>query len=294
MGLTAEDIDGDGDLDVFKTNFDMEPNSLTSMMGRASSPTRRRSSGLAAPSLDKLGWACVFLDADNDGDFDLLVANGHVYPQSQQIHMGPWLQQTQLYEAVRGAGGALVYRDATASAGPGLAPARSSRGLAVADVDDDGMLDAVVIDLDGPPRLLHNESDPKGHFLTIGLVGKASNRDGYGAKVTLYAGGRKWFRESRAADGLYGSNDPRLHFGFGDLHAIDRVEILWPSGVKQIYILPNYRSISNDPRTVNVLLINPPQAQPPAAPRPSIARGLPAPRRSRKCGDDRREHRVLR
>jgi len=238
MGMTVEDFDGDGDMDVFRTTFDGEANSLFVNDGRGYFKDEAAKFGLAQTSIDKLGWACGFFDADNDGDLDLLVANGHVYPQGKQIGMSDWLMPTQLYEAVTSASSSISYRDITAEAGSGLMPLRSARGIAFADADDDGDIDAVVIDLDNKPRLLENRSARHGHWISVrarrtvrhfDVIGPEST-DCIGAKVRVTAGRRTWVREMRTTQGLYSSHDPRLHFGLGNVELIDRVEVLWPSG----------------------------------------------------------------
>lgn len=234
MGLAVEDFDGDGHLDVFRTNFDLEPNSLHRNDGRGRFRDVAGEVGLAAPSLDRLGWGCAFLDADLDGELDLLVANGHVLPQAAAVGMSPWLQQSQLYAARRGANGALRYEDVTARAGPGLAPARSARGLAIADVDDDGDLDALLVDLDETPRLLENQSPRRGRWLAIRLRGRAPNTDALGARVEVVAGGRTRVREVRRQQGLYSSHDPRLHFGLGPVARVERVRVRWPGGATTV------------------------------------------------------------
>jgi len=238
MALVVEDVDGDGDMDVLRTNFDQEANCLHVNDGTGHFTDVAARVGLAQPSVNELGWGAAFLDADCDGDLDLLVANGHVYPQAKEIGMSGWLMPTQLYEATTGAGGGLggaagvlpQWRDVTARAGSGLAPLESARGLALADVDDDGDVDAIVIDLDGPPRLLENRSARQGHWISVRPLGTVSNRDGIGARIAVTAGGRTWSREMRTTQGLYSSHDPRLHFGLGPIARVDRVDVAWPSG----------------------------------------------------------------
>jgi hypothetical protein len=272
MGLSVEDFDGDGDLDVFRTNFDFEANSLHVNDGRGNFRDEAAKLGLAEPSVDKLGWGGGFFDVENDGDLDLLVANGHVYPQAKEVGMSGWEMPTQLYECVRSASGAITYRDATASAGSGLAPLRSARGVAFADYDDDGDVDAVVIDLDAKPRLLENRSTRQGHWLSVrtlgdywrppshgfatradGIAPQGSNNDGIGARVRVTAGGRTWMREMHTTQGQYSSHDPRVHFGLGKVYAVERVEVLWPSGE---------RSVVNNPQLDAVLEIREPHTPP--------------------------------
>jgi hypothetical protein len=230
MGMTVEDFDGDGDMDVLRTNFDLEANSLLVNDGKGHFQDLAMLHGLAQPSVDKLGWACAFFDVECDGDLDLLVANGHVYPQAKEIGMSSWLMPTQLYEAVADPKCTISYRDVTAEVGGGLATLHSARGIALADADDDGDLDVVVIDLDEKPRLLENRSVRAGHWISVRCRGIASNRDGIGARVSVVAGGRVRVREMRTTQGLYSSHDPRLFFGLGDVKAIERVEVQWPNG----------------------------------------------------------------
>jgi hypothetical protein len=110
--------------------------------------------------------------------------------------------------------------------------------VAFADADDDGDIDCVIVDIDGPPRFLVNESERRGRWLAVRLVGTASNRDGLGARVHVRAGGREWLREMKRTQGLYSSHDPRLHFGLGPVEAIDAVEVRWPSGRRSLVERP--------------------------------------------------------
>ncbi len=229
MGLMVDDVDGDGDQDVFRSNFDLEVNSLHVNDGAGRFREEGARFGLAAPSLDRLGWGGGFLDADLDGDLDLFVANGHVYPQAAEIGMSGWLMSSQLYEALREPGG-VGYVDATARAGVDLGRPRSARGAAFADPDRDGDLDIFVVDLGEAPRLLENRTARRGRWVAVRTLGRASNRDGYGAVVTLRAGGRAWVREVRATQGLYSSSDPAVHLGLGSVERVERIEVRWPSG----------------------------------------------------------------
>jgi hypothetical protein len=130
MGLAVEDVDGDGDFDVLRTNFDLEPLCLHLNDGRGYFTDQAQERGLAAPSMDRLGWGCGLVDVDCDGDLDLLVANGHVMPQAEQIGMHAWAQRSQLFEALEDQRLGVVWRDVSDDAGPGLAPLRSARGIA--------------------------------------------------------------------------------------------------------------------------------------------------------------------
>jgi hypothetical protein len=166
--------------------------------------------------------------------------------------MSGWLMQSQLFEAVPAADGAVVYVDATVRSGSALAPMRSARGLALADADDDGDLDLAIVDLDEPPRLIANRSVRLGRWLSVRTVGRVSNRDGIGARVVVRAGGRTWTREVRTTYGLFSSHDPRLHFGLGAVERVDAVEVLWPSG---------RRSRVDAPRLDRVLVVEEPSEE---------------------------------
>ncbi len=230
MGLMVDDYDLDGDIDVFRSNFDLEANSLHVNDGAGSFKDEAAERGLAAPSMDKLGWGGGFFDADLDGDLDLLVANGHVYPQAKEIGMSDWLMPTQLYEAVRGLDGVTSYVDVTEKAGPGLAPLRSARGVAFADPDSDGDIDALVVDIGERPRLLENRTERQGKWIAVRLIGPGANREAIGSVMRVTAGRRTFTRILRTNDGLYSANSPLLHFGLGDVATIDEMFVIWPDG----------------------------------------------------------------
>lgn len=230
MGLSVDDIDDDGDMDVLRTNFDFEVNCLHINNGDGRFTDRARELGIASGSMDRLGWGGGFFDVDCDGDLDALIANGHVYPQATQIGMSGWAMQSQLYEAIVNAAGKRVWVDATLRWGGGLEPLRSARGVAFADADDDGDLDALIVDMDAPPRLLENRSARQGRWIGFALVGSGANRDALGARVEVTAGGVTRTRELRRTHGLFASHDPRLHFGLGPVARIDAVRVRWPNG----------------------------------------------------------------
>ncbi len=231
MGMMVADVDGDGDQDFFRSNFDLEANALHLNDGHGQFRDVANAWGLAQHSVDRLGWGGGFFDAECDGDLDLFVANGHVYPQAKEIGMSGWLMASQLYEAVPQADGKIRYVDATARAGADLGAKHSARGAAFADADGDGDLDLCIVDLGEPLRLLENRTPRAGHWIAVHVRGTVSNRDGYGAVVRVIAGGRTRVRELRATDGLYSSHDPRAHFGLGAVEQIERVDVRWPSGM---------------------------------------------------------------
>lgn len=232
MGLMLADLDGDLDQDVLRTNFDFEANCVHQNDGSGRFRDVPGAFGLAEPSMDRLGWGGGFFDADCDGALDLFVANGHVMPQAKEVGMSGWLMSSQLFEGRWNAEGRLEFTDASARAGADLGLPRSARGAAIADVDGDGDLDLAVTDIGEVVRLLENRTTRRGKWIALELRGSKSNSDGYGARVRVHAGGRTQAREVRAGDGLYGSSDPRPHFGLGEIERVDWVEVDWPSGLK--------------------------------------------------------------
>jgi hypothetical protein len=226
MGVDFGDVNGDGRLDLFVTNFSHETNTLflAGEGGFFSDVTDEQ--GLGAPSLGKLGWGTRFEDLDNDGDLDLFVANGHVYPNvSEADATTSYFQRNQIY-LNRGDGrfeeGALPVGDETHP--------RASRGAAFGDVDGDGDIDVIVVNIDDVPSLLRNELTADLHWIGLQLVGRQSNRDAYGARVTIEAGGARQIAERHASGSIFSSSDPRLHFGLGTVSEVRAIRIRWPSG----------------------------------------------------------------
>lgn len=237
MGLALCDFDYDGDFDVLRTNFDFEANCFH-VNQRGQFTDRARQLGLAETTLDKLGWAAGFADLDLDLDLDLVIANGHVLPQAEEIGMSGWQMSSQLFEAVTEPGEGVRYVDVTESVVGNLADLSSARGIALGDPDDDGDVDLLVTGIDEVPRLLENRSRRKGHWLAVRTIGTRSNRDGLGARVTVeLVSGTRLVREVRRTEGLYSSHDPRLHFGLGN-HGVRSIEVLWPSGELQTIEAP--------------------------------------------------------
>jgi hypothetical protein len=181
MGIAAGDADGDGALDLFVTTFSQDFSTLHKGSGDGFFTDASRETGLGPLTYAHLKWGTAFCDLDNDGDLDLLSANGHIYPQIDRHPevIGTYAQRNQLFEnrsvrtdAAPGAPPEQLFRDATDAAGPGFALARAHRGLAVGDIDNDGRLDIVVTALDAPPEVLHNESTA-GSWLTVVLENAA-------------------------------------------------------------------------------------------------------------------------
>lgn len=228
MGVDFGDYDRDGRPDLVKTNFSDDTNNLYRNQGNGEFTDMAGPAGLGPVSIPFLGFGVRFLDFDNDGWKDVFVANGHVNPQVDAHSFGVSYAQRALLFHNTGNG---RFEEIGLRAGAAMKTARVSRGAAVADFDNDGRLDLVMTNLDASPVLLRNASTA-GNWLRIRTVGGKSNRDGYGARVEVTAGGVTQSDEVRAGSSYASSSDPRLHFGLGKAARADRVVVHWPSGTE--------------------------------------------------------------
>jgi len=225
MGSTAGDYDGDSDFDLYVTTFQRDYNTLFRNEGGLFFQDATVTSGLSLPTLDRLGWGTHSLDVDFDGDLELFVANGHIYPElvSHPEIGEPYAQENQLF-LNDGRGRFEEARLADRSI------LRVGRGTAVGDLDENGAPDVVVNNLDDVPDLYLGRGGR--HFVRVSLVGTSTNRDGLGAVVRVRSGGIEQIREMRLSDGYLGSNEPVLHFGLGEASRVDSLEVAWPSGTR--------------------------------------------------------------
>jgi hypothetical protein len=227
MGVDLGDYDNDGRLDATITNFQGEPHALYRNLGRGLFQETTWPSGVGSATLAYLGWGTRFVDLDNDGWNDLVFVNGHVYPEVDRHGLEESFAQRTLVLR-NGADGR--FADVSEAAGPALATRRAGRGAAFGDFDDDGRVDVLITGMNEPPALLRNESAPAGHWLSVTLRGRRSNRDGIGARVTLEAGGQRQVREVHADGSYLSQSDRRAHFGLGRALGAASVEVRWPSG----------------------------------------------------------------
>jgi hypothetical protein len=227
MGIAVGDYDGDGRLDIAKTNFSGDIPSLFHNEGGQFFEDVAQRAGLGANHL--LGWGIAFVDFDDDGWKDLIIANGHVYPEVDRSPVGDrYRQKTLLYRNL----GNGRFEDITKTAGPALETPRPARGLAVGDVDGDGRPEVVIVNMNATPSLLKN-TGPRGNFVALTLAGTKSNRSAIGARVTVVAGGRRQVDEVMSGGSYYSQNDLTLYFGLGKAAAVERVEVRWPGGAVQ-------------------------------------------------------------
>jgi enediyne biosynthesis protein E4 len=260
MGSTVADFNGDGRLDIFKTNFSDDTATLYRNNGDGTFDDVTFRAGLGL-NTKYLGWGTMFLDFDNDGWPDLLLVNGHVYPEVDSQHLGSNFQEPRiLYHN----NGNATFTDISANAGPGITHASSSRGLAIGDLWNDGKQSAVVSNMNAPPSLLVNQIRTVNHWIAFRAVGTTfaaappdqpaqkpvaaafrggrsavsdnampwkSNRDAVGARIRVKAGERILIDEVRSGSSFDSNNDMRVHFGLGAATRIDWVEVRWPSGL---------------------------------------------------------------
>ncbi len=228
MGTAAGDFDGDGRLDLIKTNLDREYNNLYRNSGALFLDVAYQT-GFAAPSLPLVGWGAEFFDYDNDSDLDVLIVNGHVVDNVQLMRPeSRYPQPKLLFENL---GGPL--RGVTGQHGAALSKPQVSRGAAFGDFDNDGDVDVLVLNLGGAPELLRNEGGNRQHWISLSLEGTKSARDAIGACVSIIARGRAMMRCLSGGGSYLSSSDHRLHFGLGSATRAERVSIIWPNGPEE-------------------------------------------------------------
>jgi hypothetical protein len=228
MGVGVADYDGDGWLDIVRTNFSEQVTTLYHNFGGAFEDASIKA-GLGV-NRKYLGFGVGFLDVDNDGWKDLFIANGHVYSQiaGRKLHV-TYKQPRLLYRNL----GNGRFEDMSAIAGPAIRAENLGRGCAFGDLDNDGDIDIVVLNMDGPPQLLLNQSENHNHRVLLTLVGTKSNKMAIGAKVTVKAGKLAQTKEVRAGGSYLSSNNPRLHLGLAGETTLNQITIRWPDGDKE-------------------------------------------------------------
>ena len=232
MGTDVGDYDGDGHLDLVVTNLDFQMFSLFRGLGRLFAYATPES-GVGPATRPFVGFGVVFFDFDNDMQLDLAFANGHLMDNPLLRRAGStYGQRNLLFRNIA----PRRFADVTASAGPGFALEKVSRGLAAGDIDNDGDLDLLVTNNGQSADLIRNDGD-HGYALLVRLVGTQSNRDGIGARLRLTTGTRTQIREVKAGSSYLGQNDLRQHFGLGTNQRVDRLEVQWPSGRSDV--VPN-------------------------------------------------------
>ena len=237
MGVAVGDFNRDGLLDIVKTNFAGDTDSLYQNLGDGSFEDHTYLSGLGV-NTRYLGWGVAFMDLDNDGWLDIFISNGHVYPEVDGSHIdAPYAEHKYVYRNLRNG----QFEEVTTLAGPGMAAPVPARGCAFGDFDNDGDLDIVVNCVNTTPQLLRCDTTVPRNFLKIRAVGTKSNRSGIGARVIVTARTDpqakmplRQIDEVRSGGSYFSQNDMRLHFGLDRADTVDSVEILWPSGTHDV------------------------------------------------------------
>ncbi len=229
MGVSFGDYDNDENPDLIVTNFQDQPNSVLHNEGDGFFTDLSYASGIGEKSLIYLAWGVEFIDYDNDGLLDIFVANGHLHDNIETFsEIGTYAQPNQLFRN-RGNG---KFEDVSRQSGSGLQLRKVSRGMAYGDLDNDGDLDVVVTNLNQTPDVLGNSGEKAHHWLAIKCVGRKSNRDGIGARITVTTEQGSQIRSIRSGASYLSQSDTRAYFGLGAAKTAD-VEIRWPSGLTQ-------------------------------------------------------------
>ena len=231
MGTDFGDYDGDGDLDLFVSNHELEAHTLFRNLGKGLFEDATFPSGVGPATLPYVGFGAVFVDYDNDSDLDLGVVNGHV--MNSPGHVRPGATEAQRKLLLRNGGGGRL-TDVGRQSGPGFASEKVGRTLVAGDIDNDGDLDLLVTNNGGIAELLRNEGGTGNNAVLIQLVGTKSNRSAVGARVRLTAGGTTQVREVKAGSSYLGQNDLRVHAGLGKAAKIDRLDVRWPNGQNEV------------------------------------------------------------
>jgi hypothetical protein len=229
MGVDVGDVDGDLRLDLFVTNLSLETNTLYLQRAPNFFTDSTRPSGLQSLSLPVLGFGTDLLDLDNDGDLDIVVANGDLHPNVHQFNDGlSWRQPGQVFLN----DGQGRFSELAGSEVGDFAIPRVGRGTLTVDLDQDGRLDLVVSYNQDSARVFHNQG-PDGAWIGFRLTDQGPNRAAIGARITTVAAGRVQTASLLAGSGYASSSDPRVHFGLGAHSDSVDIEVTWPDGAAQ-------------------------------------------------------------
>lgn len=231
MGCDFGDYDCDGAFDLIVTSYQRQTNTLYHNLGGGSFEDVTIREGLLPGSMENVSWACFFFDYDNDADQDILIANGHLQPNIQQLEPAiTYPASNQIFQNRNG-----VFVDVSTQTGPGLAVKKSTRGGVYGDLDGDGDLDLAFSNSEDGATLLENRLQDGNGWINIRPQGVDSNRDGIGARISVIAGGKTQVIEVRAGGSYQSCYSAWPHFGLGEAKRIDAIEIDWPSGRKDHY-----------------------------------------------------------
>ncbi|WP_263367902.1 CRTAC1 family protein [Edaphobacter bradus] len=230
MGVAVGDYLNNGRMSIFVSHFSEEYATLYRNDGGLSFTDVSHAAGAARPTVPFVGWGDAFVDLDNSGWQDLILVNGHVYPQVDDAKIGTSYREPKLVFQNQRDG---TFKDISAQVGPAMGVPQVSRGLAVGDLFNRGSLDVVVENIEGEPMILETKSNPAHHWVSFDLEGSPANRLALNARIRITTGKLQQTGEVRSGGSYLSQNDLRLHFGLGDVSRIDKVEVFWPNGKTQ-------------------------------------------------------------
>jgi hypothetical protein len=224
MGIGVADYDCDGWFDIFKTNFADDTCNLYHNNGDGTFSDVTFASGIGINN-QYVAWGCAFVDYDNDGWPDIMQINGHVYPEIDGQNIGQTFKNPRLVYRNLGKG---QFKDVSAEMGPGISEHFSSRGAAFGDYDNDGDIDALILNMNDIPSLLRNDGGNLQNWIKLKLIGTKCNRTAIGARVRVVTGTHAQMDEVHSGSSVMSQSDLRLHFGVGKAQTIDLIEVKWP------------------------------------------------------------------
>jgi hypothetical protein len=231
MGVGVGDYNLDGHLDIVKTHFQNQSTGLYRNNGKAEFDDVTAQAGLS-PERRFISWGTGFVDFDNDGNPDIFIATGTVYPELERVYPAKYpAHSPRILFRNEGNGFFVALGE---EAGPGISARHTSRGCAFGDFDNDGDMDVLIMNMNEPPSLLRNDVPPGNHWLKVRLEGTKSNRSAIGARVLVHYGGKVQAQCVTSQTSYLSANDPRLHFGLGRASTAD-IEIHWPTGKTESY-----------------------------------------------------------
>jgi len=230
MGTDFRDLDNDGKPDIFETAMFGEGFPIYRNLGDGQFQDITGAAGMTALTSRLTAWGAGAYDFDNDGYKDLFTANSDILDNSMQLAHRPYALPNGLFRNK----GNLIFEDLSLKAGTTFSIPAPHRGAAFGDLNNDGKMDIVTTVLNGQPEIMMNRTENQNHWIVFNLIGVKSNRDGLGARIKIATGRGSQYNQATTAVGYNSSSDKRVHFGLGAASAIDRVEIAWPSGTKQI------------------------------------------------------------
>jgi enediyne biosynthesis protein E4 len=230
MGADFRDIDNDGRPDIFETAMFGEGFPLYKNLGNGQFQDVAAMTGLASSTSRLTAWGVGAFDFDNDGNKDLFTANSDILDNSLELAHRPFPLPDRVFRNR----GNLSFEDVSSKAGPSFQVPAPHRGVAFGDLNNDGKIDAVVIVLNGLPEIWMNHSNDHNHWIILSLVGVKSNRDGLGTKVKITTNPGSQYNEATTAVSYNSSSDKRVHFGLGSSVVVDSIELVWPSGTRQV------------------------------------------------------------